>query len=97
MSSIEGETKNPDSLEATPTICRYRSKMEQIRDAEVQRALHQLSQGQNPEQVITHLARSLTNKITHQPSLKLRHAGFEGRSDKLSIAQELLGIGDDQK
>lgn len=85
------------SQDATPTICRYRNKMEQIRDAEVRRAVHMLNQGQDPEQIITQLARSLTNKITHHPSLKLRHAGFEGRSDKLSIAQELLGIDDDKQ
>jgi len=85
------------SLDATPTICRYRSKMEQIRDTEVRRAVQMLKQGQDPEQVITQLARSLTNKITHHPSMKLRLAGFEGRSDKLSIAQELLGVDNDKQ
>jgi glutamyl-tRNA reductase len=85
------------SLEATPTICRYRGQMEHIRDEEVRRAIQLLSLGQDPEQVVTQMARSLTKKITHQPSLMLRQAGFEGRSDILSMAQELLGITDDKQ
>jgi len=84
------------SLDAIPTIRRYRSQMEQIRDDEVRRAVQLLAQGQDPEQVITHLARALTNKITHQPSMHLRRAGFEGRDDILVIAKELLGLDDDK-
>jgi len=84
------------SLDATPTISRYRKQMENIRDNEVRRALHLLSQGHKPEQVVTSLARSLTNKITHQPSMKLRRAGFEGRSDMINLAQELLGLDEEE-
>jgi glutamyl-tRNA reductase len=84
------------SMEATPTILRYREQMEQLRDEEVRRAIQLLSQGQDPEQVVTLLARALTNKIIHKPSAQLRRAGFEGRDDVLSIAQELLGLDEKQ-
>jgi len=84
------------SLDATPTIRRYRDQMEHLRDLEVQRAVQLLAQGQDPEQVITQMARTLTNKIIHQPSMHLRRAGFDGRDDILSTARELLGLDDDQ-
>ncbi len=83
------------SLEATPTICRYRTQMERYRDEEVLRALHLLKQGNEPEQVIANLGRLLTNKIIHHPSMKLRRAGFEGRKDLLTQAQDLLGLDDE--
>jgi glutamyl-tRNA reductase len=76
-------------------IARYRHQMEQLRDEEVHKAIHQLQHGHSPEQVITELGRILTNKITHHPSMKMRRAGFEGRQDALSLASEILGLDND--
>jgi len=83
------------SLDATPTIRRYRTHMEHYRDEEVQRALHLIAQGQDPQQVVINLGRVLTNKIIHHPSLKMRRAGFDGRHDVLAQAQDLLGLDDE--
>jgi glutamyl-tRNA reductase len=46
------------------------------------------------EQVMTQMARALTNKLIHSPSTHLRQAGFEGRSEVLDIARELFDLKD---
>jgi len=42
------------------------------------------------------LARTLTNKLIHNPSVRMNQAAFEGRKDLLDTARHLLGIKDDE-
>ncbi|NNM58392.1 MAG: glutamyl-tRNA reductase [Legionellales bacterium] len=58
--------------ESVPEICSYRSRMEQERDIEVQKALQQLRVGVSPEEVLIRFATVLTNKFMHEPTLMLR-------------------------
>ncbi len=80
------------SLDAVSTIRCYRSKIDLIREAELTKARRMLAQGNDPEKVLTQLARGLTNKIIHTPSAQMKQAGFDGRSDLLDAARELLDL-----
>lgn len=54
--------------------------------------MNALAQGKVAEQVLYDLARGLTNKLMHSPSVEMRKASSEGRSDMLQWSKQLLGI-----
>ena len=54
------------------------------------RALRQLRAGRDPEQVVTQLASTLTNKILHVPSKRLREAAESQEYDLLKAADRLF-------
>ncbi|CAG7857387.1 partial glutamyl-tRNA reductase, partial [biofilm metagenome] len=56
------------------TIRDYRQQAEQVRDEALQRALVYIKNGVPPEEAITRLAHSLTNKLIHTPSTQIRDA-----------------------
>ncbi|MCV6625958.1 MAG: glutamyl-tRNA reductase, partial [Cellvibrionaceae bacterium] len=57
-----------------------------------QKALRALESGASPEQAMNQLARTLTNKLIHSPTAKLKQASADGRAELLDLSQELLGI-----
>lgn len=59
-------------LANVPAICAYRAQAEEVRDIELAKALRALELGTAPQEVVQRLAQSLTNKILHTPTLKLR-------------------------
>lgn len=83
------------SLDAVSTIRAYRASAEQTRDHELDNAQRLLAQGRDPQQVMHLLARSLTNKLTHTPSIQMKQAGFQGRLELLQAARELFGLKDE--
>ena len=44
------------------------------------------------EQVVQELARLLTNKLTHTPSVQIRQASYDGRMKVLDIVRELFDL-----
>jgi glutamyl-tRNA reductase len=80
------------ALDSVPAICAYRQHMENIRDLELKKAMTDLQLGKDPELVIKDLARVLTNKLMHHPSVEMRKASSEGRTDLLQWSKQLLGI-----
>jgi glutamyl-tRNA reductase len=80
------------SLDATDTLRNFRSQAEQLRERELARAIRQLQGGGDPEQILSRLSRSLTNKMLHGPSVHLRQAAADGRSDLLELAADLLRL-----
>ncbi|HEB55816.1 MAG TPA: glutamyl-tRNA reductase [Gammaproteobacteria bacterium] len=80
------------SLEAVDTIRAYRQQANRLRDEALQHAERQLASGKDPQQIIGELARSLTNKLIHQPTVQLNHAAYEGRNELLSNARNLFGL-----
>ncbi len=80
------------SLNAVDTIRQFRDRATNIRNAEVSKAIQQLGNGADPEQVLQKLAHNLTNKLTHAPSAQLRQAGFEGRDEILDAARLLFQL-----
>lgn len=81
------------ALSAVDTLTAYRNKINDYRDLELQRALSQLKNGAQAEEVLQRFAHSLVNKVMHEPSVQLKKAATEERHDMLSWAQELLGVG----
>jgi len=84
------------SLDALSLIQDYRSRAEYTRDAMVARAQRQLAAGKPADEVICLLAHTLTNKLLHSPSVRLRRAGREGQSDLLRAANELFQLRKEQ-
>ena len=56
----------------------------------VAKALRKIEAGKNPEQVITQLANTLTNRILHLPSTRLRQAAEEQDDELLRVANRLF-------
>ena len=46
----------------------------------------------DPEAVMRELARTLTNKLVHEPSARLRNADDNQRDQLLAAARELFGL-----
>ncbi|HEY7776164.1 MAG TPA: glutamyl-tRNA reductase, partial [Kineobactrum sp.] len=55
------------SLAAVDSVRQYRDMAEAVREQEVQRALRALARGDDPQQIVAQLARSITNKLIHAP------------------------------
>lgn len=77
-------------LQAVGAIRALRQGVEEIRDAELEKALISLRRGVPAEDVLANLARGLTNKLLHAPTLKLKQAGEEGRDEHIRLAHELF-------
>ena len=80
------------SLDAAGLIQDYRQRSEQLRDEVLDRAQRQLEAGKPPADVLNFLAHTLTNKLLHAPSTRLRQAAREGESDILQAANELFQL-----
>lgn len=79
-------------LDAVDSVKEYRSKAEQVREQELERARLALARGEEPQDVMARLANALTNKLIHAPTAGLKQASAEGRHDVLRSARELLGL-----
>ena len=89
---IENYLQKLRSLDVVTTLKTYRSRSELIRDAELDKALKLLAKGEDAEQVLTIMARNLTNKFMHQPSIEMKKAGASGREELIGWAHELFGL-----
>ncbi len=79
-------------LEAVDTLTALRTRTEVHRDEALQQAMKQLRRGKPAEEVLQMLANRLTNKILHTPTIQLRKASADGRTDLLQLAQELYQL-----
>ncbi len=80
------------SLNAVDTLRAFREKAEQQRDREVEKALRALEKGEPPAQVVEALARGLTNKLIHSPSVQMKKASADGRDEVLLLTRELFEL-----
>ncbi len=64
-------------------------------DELVTRALNKIRAGKDPEEVVTQLANTLTKRILHLPSTRLRQAAEEQDDDLLRVANRLFEPEDD--
>ncbi len=80
------------SLDAVSTIRALRGQAEQIQEDVIQRGLTKLRNGADPETILLETARSLTNKLMHVPSSRLRNASTQNRDDLLQAAEELYNL-----
>jgi glutamyl-tRNA reductase len=79
-------------LAAVDVLKAYRQQAERLRDEELGKALRLLNNGSSAEDVLALLARGLTNKLLHAPSVQLKKFSADGRVDALGVAQELFAL-----
>ncbi|BBT18768.1 glutamyl-tRNA reductase [Metapseudomonas otitidis] len=79
-------------LAAVDVLRAYRQQAERLRDEELAKAQRMLVNGAAPEDVLAQLARGLTNKLLHAPSVQLKKLSADGRFDALAVAQELFAL-----
>lgn len=77
---------------AQSVIKDYRLQAELTRNQVLEKALSQLNNGRNAEQVLNLLARTLTNKLIHTPSAQIREAGENDRHDLVAAAREIFKL-----
>jgi glutamyl-tRNA reductase len=80
------------SLNAIDTLRAFRAKAESIRDQEVEKAVRALEKGDNAQTVLETLARALTNKLIHSPSVQMKKASADGRDELLQLTRELYEL-----
>ncbi|MCU1716354.1 glutamyl-tRNA reductase [Pseudomonas sp. 5P_3.1_Bac2] len=79
-------------LAAVDVLKAYRQQAERLRDEELQKAQRLLANGSSADEVLAQLARGLTNKLLHAPSVQLKKFSAAGRFDALGVAQELFAL-----
>jgi len=80
------------TLGVVSTLKNFRQKAESIRDTELEKALKMLDKGEAPEKVLANLARLLTNKLIHAPSVQMKKASADGRSELIQLAEKLFEL-----
>lgn len=70
----------------------FRDQSELQRDNLVSKALNQLADGKNAEQVIIELANKLTNSLIHAPTKALKNAASEQNSQQLELLIDALDL-----
>lgn len=84
------------SQDAVPVIRAIRDQGQMLSAQAVEKALRQLEQGTDAEMVLTELARTLTNKLLHEPSRQLRQSAFESdeANPMIAAARRLFNLKD---
>ncbi|MGR8979385.1 MAG: glutamyl-tRNA reductase [Gammaproteobacteria bacterium] len=81
---------------AQSTIRDYRQQAEQIRNDALKKSLALLKNGMPPEEAINRLAYTLTNKLIHTPSVRLREAAENERHDLIAAVREIFKLQQNQ-
>ena len=79
-----------NSARATVYLQNLRKHARMNSDELVEKALRKIRAGTDPEQVVKQLAHTLTNRILHLPSTRLRQAAEERDDDLLRVANRLF-------
>lgn len=77
---------------AGDVLKRFRSHAERLQKKELDKAIQSLNNGGDAEAVLRGLARSLTNKIIHEPTVQVRTAASHGRNDAGEWLLTLFGM-----
>jgi len=80
---------------AAKFLRRLRSHAEQSSDELVKKALQQIRAGKDPEKVVQQLAHTLTHRILHIPSTRLRQAAENQKYGILKAADWLFDTGNE--
>lgn len=82
------------SLQAVDSIREYRNMANQIQEALLEKSLHALASGADPEKVMRELSHKLTNKLIHSPTRALQHAAEQGEPAAIAVIRQSLGLDD---
>jgi len=94
MSSVDDSVANfmrwLYGMRAARTLKLIREQSHEFEQDLTARALNRLQSGQDPEQVLSQMASTLTNKILHLPSKRLREAAAEQDYEVLKAADRMF-------
>ena len=92
---VEKFSERLRSLEVVPTIVSLREKLEEIRRAELARALARLpGANEATRQALEALSQGIVNKVLHAPTVKLRDSSKSGHGHRwIEVISELFGLG----
>ena len=94
---VKDYRKGLRSLNAVSTLRAFRDKADAIREGELERALKALEKGESADAVLSGLARSLTQKLIHSPSVQMKKASAAGRDELLELTAELFELSSEPK
>lgn len=80
------------AMDANQAIREYRTTVEQTKDFMLKKYQRQLRAGTCPEEVLEQFAHTLSNKLMHSPTAKLRQAAEDGNLDLIDAASELFDL-----
>ncbi|MCL6415195.1 glutamyl-tRNA reductase [Aestuariirhabdus sp. Z084] len=86
---FETRQREMDGVEVLKAL---RQQAETVKREELDKALKQLQKGASAEDVLQQLARSLTNKMVHSPSIQIKKASAEGRTELVEWTQQLFQL-----
>ena len=76
-------------------VVRYRKQLEDLKDAELAKAIARAKQGDDIDLVLKTLATQLTQKLAHTPSVGLKSLIIDGDAAAIEQAKTLLGLNQD--
>jgi glutamyl-tRNA reductase len=74
------------------TIRHYRSRVEQMRQEVLDKALNLLQNGKNPEEALQFLAHTLSNKLSHDATQAMHQAARNNDYGLLTHAKRLFNL-----
>ncbi len=78
------------TLDAVPAIRLLRADADSVKAQTLEQARRLLATGRDPQEVVEFLATTLTNRLMHAPSQRLREAAEKGEADLIRAALELF-------
>jgi glutamyl-tRNA reductase len=82
------------TLDAVPAIRQLRADADAVKAQTLEQARRLLATGRDPQEVIEFLAGTLTNRLLHAPSQRLRDAAERGDSELIRSALDLFAAPD---
>jgi len=82
--------------DAAPTIRRLRDEAEHVRQHTLEQARRMLAAGRPPEEVLEFLSATLTNRLIHAPSQRLRDAAEHGEDAVIRAITEIYHLDHDR-
>jgi glutamyl-tRNA reductase len=89
---VDAFVQQQKTLDAVPAIKQIREHADAIRTQTLEQAQRMLTNGRDPQEVLAFLADTLTNRLTHAPSHRLRSAAEHGEADLIKAAAELFEL-----
>lgn len=80
------------SLQSVPVIRSLREDLDKMMAEELEKARKKLKAGSDPDEILEHMARHLTNKFAHKPSQTLRHLEEDGDHITAGYAKRLFKL-----
>jgi glutamyl-tRNA reductase len=77
---------------AAPTIRQLRAGAEHVREQTLEQARRMLAAGRSPEDTLAYLADTLTHRLIHQPTHRLRQAAESGDDELVDAARTLFHL-----